>query len=96
MQKLTPKEVARRLAALTGWTADDGALQKTFPFADYYRVMAFVNAVAFVAHATNHHPDLAVHYRTVHARFTTHDAGGLTALDFASAERVEQLSSLRG
>lgn len=91
MKKLEADAVARHLADLEGWSERDGALEKTYAFDDYYRTMAFVNALAFVAHATDHHPDLGVHYGKVHVRFTTHDAGGLTTRDFVSAARVDQL-----
>jgi 4a-hydroxytetrahydrobiopterin dehydratase len=54
-------------------------------------VMAFVNAVAFIAHAQDHHPDLSVHYSRCIVRYNTHDAGGLTDTDFAAAAKVDAL-----
>lgn len=83
------------LNLLPGWLlAENGqAIRKTFKFDDYYRTMAFVNALAFVAHREDHHPDLGVHYNRVEIRFSTHDVGGLSENDFICAARVEALDS---
>jgi 4a-hydroxytetrahydrobiopterin dehydratase len=92
---LTPTEVVSRLAALPGWQlAGDGAdvaIEKTFRFGNYYETMAFVNAVAFVAHTQDHHPDLSVHYNHCVVRYSTHDVGGLSETDFACAAQVDGL-----
>lgn len=85
-------ELAQLLAALPGWTHADKALNKSFAFADYYRTMAFVNAVAFVAHRQDHHPDLSVHYNRVDVVYSTHDAGGVTLNDCICAAKVESLA----
>ena len=60
-------------------------------FADYYKTMAFVNALAWIAHAEDHHPDMSVHYNRAVVRFSTHDAGGLTLNDFICAAKAEAL-----
>ncbi len=74
--------------------AEDGAaIVKTFRFADYYKTLAFVNALAYVAHAQDHHPDLSVHYDRVQVRYSTHDVGGLSENDFICAAKAEQLSA---
>jgi 4a-hydroxytetrahydrobiopterin dehydratase len=92
---LTPTEVVTRLSALPGWTlAGDGAdvaIERTFRFADYHETMAFVNAVAFIAHTLDHHPDLSVHYNRCVVRWSTHDVKGLSATDFECAARVDAL-----
>ena len=85
-------ELAQNLAALPGWKHADKALNKSFTFADYYRTMAFVNAVAFVAHRQDHHPDLSVHYNRVDVVYSTHDAGGVTLNDCICAAKVESLA----
>ena len=85
-------DLARELAALPGWKHAHKALNKTFAFADYYRTMAFVNAVAFVAHRQDHHPDLSVHYNRVDVVYSTHDAGGVTLNDCICAAKVESLA----
>lgn len=85
-------ELARRLAVLPGWKHADKALGKSFAFADYYRTMAFVNAIAYVAHRQDHHPDLSVHYNRVDVVYSTHDAGGVTLNDCVCAAKVELLA----
>jgi 4a-hydroxytetrahydrobiopterin dehydratase len=79
------------LTSLPGWQIDGIELVKTFKFADYYQTMAFVNALAWVAHQEDHHPDLSVHYNRTVVRFSTHDAGGLTLNDFICAAKTEAL-----
>ncbi len=92
---LRPTEVVTRLSALPGWTlAGDGpdvAIEKTFRFADWHETMAFVNAVAWIAHAQDHHPDLSVHYGRCVVRWRTHDVQGLSDTDLACAAQVDAL-----
>lgn len=85
-------ELAQHLRVLPGWKHAKKALNKSFDFADYYRTMAFVNAVAYVAHRQDHHPDLSVHYNRVDVVFSTHDAGGVTLNDCICAAKVESLA----
>lgn len=85
-------ELARHLAVLPGWKHEDKTLRKSFGFADYYHAMAFVNAVAYIAHRQDHHPDLAVHYNRVDVVYSTHDAGGVTLNDCICAAKVETLA----
>ena len=91
--RLSPERVAALLAQVPEWTqAEDGqALARTFRFDDYYRTMAFVNALAHVAHREDHHPDLGVHYDRCVVRFSTHDVGGLSENDFICAARTDAL-----
>ena len=84
-------EAARLLDLLPGWELVGGEIAKTYRFKNYYQTMAFVNAVAFVAHAQDHHPDLEVGYNQCTVRFSTHSAGGLTSNDFICAARVEKM-----
>jgi len=71
---------------------DDGtAISRTFHFRNYYRTMAFVNTVAWVAHREDHHPDMAVAYGHCKVRYNTHAVGGLTENDFICARLVDQL-----
>jgi 4a-hydroxytetrahydrobiopterin dehydratase len=92
---LSPTEVVTRLGALADWklTGDgpDVAIEKTFSFANYYETMAFVNAVALIAHTQDHHPDLSVHYNRCVVRYSTHDVKGLSVTDFECATRVDAL-----
>jgi 4a-hydroxytetrahydrobiopterin dehydratase len=94
---LTATEVVANMAKLSGWTlaGDDAAIaiEKTFSFANYYETIAFVNAVAFIAHAHDHHPDLSVHFNRCVVHFNTHDVGGISMTDFECAARVDTLLS---
>ncbi len=92
---LTATEVISHLAKLERWIlAGDGPdlrIEKTFSFANYFETMAFVNAVAFIAHRQDHHPDLSVHYSRCVVRFNTHDVGGISATDFDCAAQIDAL-----
>ena len=91
--RLSADAVAARLAALPGWelVEDGAAISRTFHFDDYYRTMAFVNALAYMAHGEDHHPDLGVHYNRAAVRYSTHDVGGLSENDFICAARASAL-----
>jgi 4a-hydroxytetrahydrobiopterin dehydratase len=89
--RLSDSQLERYLEALPGWEYADNRLTKTFKFANYYETMAFVNALAHIAHREDHHPDLSVHYNRVVASYSTHDAGGVTLNDCICAAKVEAL-----
>ena len=91
MTKLTPQQAEQKLSGLKGWRIEDGKLAKTLPFKDYHHTMAFVNALAWVSHRADHHPDLSVGYNRVRVEYSTHDAGGLTEKDFACAAQCDAL-----
>lgn len=92
---LNATEIVSRLAQLAGWKLDgDGtavAIEKTYTFADYHETIAFVNALAFIAHRQDHHPDLSVHYNRCVVRFNTHDVGGISDTDFECAAQADAL-----
>jgi 4a-hydroxytetrahydrobiopterin dehydratase len=90
---LSVSELSQRLKALPGWEYDANRLTKTFRFASYLETLAFVNAVAYIAHRQDHHPDLSVHYDRVVASYSTHDAGGVTLNDCICAAKVEALNA---
>jgi len=90
---LAASELKQRMKALAGWEHADKRLSKTFKFANYYETMAFVNAVAYIAHRQDHHPDLSVHYNRVVVVYSTHDAGGVTLNDCICAAKVEALAA---
>jgi 4a-hydroxytetrahydrobiopterin dehydratase len=83
--------IAAQLQALPGWALADGALQRRFDFADYHRTLAFVNALAWIAHREDHHPDLLVSYNRCTVRFNTHSVGGISINDFVCAAKVDAL-----
>lgn len=76
-----------------GWeVATDGkSIRRLFKFDDYYRTMAFVNAVAWVAHREDHHPDLLVSYNRCEVTFSTHSVGGLSENDLICAAKLDGL-----
>ena len=88
---MTPDEIAHHLADAPGWALVDGAIQKRYDFADYHRTMAFVNAVAWIAHAEDHHPDLLVSYNRCTVRFNTHSVGGSSINVFICAATLDAL-----
>ena len=92
---LTPTEVVSQLANAPGWKlagdGEDVAIEKTYTFGNYYETISFVNALAFIANAQDHHPDLSVHYNRCVVRFNTHDVKGLSATDFECAALADAL-----
>ncbi|HEX7635333.1 MAG TPA: 4a-hydroxytetrahydrobiopterin dehydratase [Noviherbaspirillum sp.] len=90
---LTDAEIADHLAAVTGWALQDGKIVKTFSFKNYYETLAFVNAIAYVIHAEDHHPELVVTYNRCAVKFNTHSVnsgrGGLSENDFICAAKVD-------
>jgi len=88
---MTAAQIAQQLAQAPGWALADGAIQKAFDFADFHRTMAFVNAVAWIAHTEDHHPELTVSYGRCTVRFDTHSVGGLSINDFICAAKVDAL-----
>lgn len=88
---MSAAEVSQHLGRAAGWMLHDGAIQKRYDFADYHRTMAFVNALAWVAHGEDHHPDLLVSYNRCTVRFNTHSVGGISINDFICAAKVDAL-----
>lgn len=93
--KLTDAEAAARLEALPGWSLVGGKLHKAFVFKDFVEAWGFMSAVALVAEAMGHHPEWSNVWNRVTVDLTTHDAGGLSALDFDLAARMEALAGRR-
>ncbi|MBA3594477.1 MAG: 4a-hydroxytetrahydrobiopterin dehydratase [Pseudomonadota bacterium] len=93
---LSATEIVTQLSQLNGeqalgWRLIDGSLEKTYSFKNYYETVAFVNAVAFIANAEDHHPDLALSYSKCTVRFNTHDVQGISVSDFFCASKVDAL-----
>ncbi len=89
--RLAHDELAAHVANLPGWTVTGETIGKTFAFANYHETIAFVNAVAFVAHREDHHPELHVGYGECMVTYSTHSAGGVTLNDAICAARIERL-----
>jgi 4a-hydroxytetrahydrobiopterin dehydratase len=83
------------LGQINGWELNPAGreISRTFKFKNYYETMAFVNALAWVAHKEDHHPDLLVGYNRVQVRFSTHSIGGLSENDFICAAKIEGLAN---
>lgn len=88
---LGDEEVSHLLSQILGWEVEGREITKTFPFKNYYETMAFVNAIAWISHSENHHPDLEVGFKKCRMRYTTHAIGGLSENDFICAAKVDQL-----
>lgn len=73
------------------WTRQGREIVRTFVFKDYYQTVAFVNAVAWIAHQEDHHPEIAFGYKTCTIRYFTHAVGGLTENDFICAAKINAL-----
>lgn len=95
MQKLSENQIQTHLDALPGWRRDGEAITKEWSFRDFKQAMEFINKVADLAEAHNHHPELFNVYNRVTLRFTTHDAGGLTEKDIKIAHAIEEIDALR-
>jgi 4a-hydroxytetrahydrobiopterin dehydratase len=89
--KLADADVARRLQALPGWTVAGGKLHRDFQFLDFTEAFGFMARVALIAEKMDHHPDWSNVYNHVTIDLVTHDAGGLTSLDFDLAGRISAL-----
>jgi len=92
MTKLTAEQVESSLSGLPEWTEVSGEIQRTYQFDDFAASMRFVNAVAAAAEKANHHPDILIRYNKVTLTLTTHDAGGITELDFELAQIADSLA----
>ena len=89
-------EIVTQLSQLNGeqplgWRLIDGSLDKTYTFKNFHETIGFVNAVAFIANAEDHHPDLALSYGKCTVRFNTHDVNGISISDFFCASKVDAL-----
>ena len=79
------------LKRLKGWILENGKLVKVYPFANYHHTMAFVNALAWISHREDHHPDLEVGYNKCRVTYWTHAVGGLSDNDFICAAKCDAL-----
>lgn len=90
-EKLTDQEARDALATLTGWdrSEDGGSISKTYKFDDFVGAWGFMSSMALVAESMNHHPEWSNVYNKVHVTLTTHDVGGLSALDIELAKKMD-------
>lgn len=86
---LETPEIEARLAELDGWTLENGKLHRDFRFASFVEAFGFMTRVALVAEKMDHHPEWSNVYDRVSVDLTTHDAGGITELDFRLAAAMD-------
>lgn len=79
------------LARVPGWILEGQEIRKNFTFKNYYETVSFVNAVAWIAHEEDHHPDIQFSYKTCLIRYSTHAIKGLSENDFICAAKINQL-----
>ena len=90
---LTKNQAEMYLKDCNGWQPNENytGIEKNFCFKGYYKTIAFVNAIAWIAQAEGHHPDLEVSYNCCKVKFTTHAVNGLTENDFICAAKIDAL-----
>lgn len=90
---LSANAITEYLSVINDWQQDGACIAKTFKFNDYYETLAFINAIAYVIHAEDHHPELTVTYNRCLVRFDTHTAnngqGGISENDFICAAKID-------
>jgi 4a-hydroxytetrahydrobiopterin dehydratase len=91
---LRPEEARNLASQLQGWTLGEHTITKSYAFKTHYQAVAFVNAVAWVSHREDHHPDVSLGYDKVSLSYTTHAIGGLSVNDFICAAKVDALFEL--
>jgi 4a-hydroxytetrahydrobiopterin dehydratase len=90
---LTPEEIGSYLTQVPEWklNAEKTIITRRFSFKNFYQTMAFVNAIAWLAHQENHHPDLEIGYNYCNIKYSTHAVSGLSVNDFISAAKIDLL-----
>ena len=90
--KLNAKRIAIGLSKLPAWKIRSGKLHREYQFADFVTAFGFMSSAALVAQRMNHHPEWFNVWNTVRIDLTTHDAGGISALDLTLAQIMEELA----
>jgi 4a-hydroxytetrahydrobiopterin dehydratase len=91
-QLLSAGEIKAELKRVPAWDHEKKSIERTFEFDDFTQAMDFVNGVAEIAEEDGHHPDIDIRWNKVRLILSTHSKGGLTALDFDLAERIDTLA----
>lgn len=91
MEKLTVFEINKKLETLLDWDFFEDALHTDFEFDNFKDCMSAMNRIAFECEALNHHPEWSNMYNTLDIKLTTHDAGGVTELDFKLAQAINKI-----
>ncbi len=88
---LTDEQISERLGDVPGWSRQGDSIVHVQTLADFRAAVLYVGAVAYLAEAANHHPDITIEWSKVTLTLSTHSAGGLTVNDFALAEQINRL-----
>lgn len=91
--KLTDAQIETELATTAGWARAGDKLTRTLAFKDFVTAFGFMASAALVAERMNHHPEWSNVYRTVDVALNTHDAGGITKLDFELARAMNEIAA---
>ena len=94
MKVLKTSEIKRRLKSVHGWSYTKKGLVKRYEFGDFQQALDFIIRIAPFANELDHHPDIYNSYNRVKLTLFSHEAGGITELDFKLAEKVDSLVSL--
>lgn len=95
-QRYTDAQIHAQLPELPCWTLERGALERSFAFRDYYQTLAFVNALAWMVHGEDHHPELTVGYNRCTVRWLTHSVDGVSLNDFICAAKTDAVFGRSG
>ena len=93
---MSTQAIHDHLAQMSSWRQSDGAIEKTFSFKAWLETVAFVDALAWMCHVEDHHPDLRVQFDRCVVRFSTHSAGGISMNDFICAAKADALVAFVG
>ncbi|MFL6467869.1 MAG: 4a-hydroxytetrahydrobiopterin dehydratase [Pyrinomonadaceae bacterium] len=89
-EKLSENEVTGRLESLVGWRFEDNQIKTRREFPNFAAALDFVNKVGALAEEADHHPDITFGWGYAEIALTTHDRGGVTAVDIALAEKIDR------
>lgn len=95
-QPMNDAEIRAHLNEVSGWHHANGFIEKTFSFKDFHENMAFLNAMAWICHTEDHHPEVSLSYNRCTVRFNTHSVGGVSVNDFICAAKVNALVAFVG
>jgi 4a-hydroxytetrahydrobiopterin dehydratase len=93
VKPFTIDQAKEYIRQINGWSLEDGgkSIQRKFSFKDFHQTMAFVNALAWIAHSEDHHPNLEVSYSSCTVNYATHSIAGLSENDFICAAKIDNL-----
>jgi 4a-hydroxytetrahydrobiopterin dehydratase len=93
---MSDAQINANLQQMTGWSVAGNAIEKTLRFKNFHETMAFVNALAWICHTEDHHPEVVLSYNRCVVRFNTHSVGGISTNDFICAAKLNALVTAIG